>query len=115
MTSIKVLSFPSLSSIDKKRSIPDEYRGYKHYEIGGKMYSQGEFYSLFDNDINIPKPKTSPPSKLCNHEWVVVGQGMYGDKWINCKKCDMAKEDYKEEVQTNKITDSRGDLPGFWD
>lgn len=29
----------------------------------------------------------------CRHEFIMVGQGLYGDYW-NCKHCDMKKEDW---------------------
>lgn len=33
-------------------------------------------------------------SKVCIHEWVCTGESIiFGDKWYNCKKCDIKKED----------------------
>lgn len=110
MSEINVLSFPSFSDMDLKKPLPEEYKGFAIYEIGGKIYSEEEFYSLFSDEVLPPKIEVD---KECKHEWEVVGHGMNGNEWINCKKCDMAKEDYIGKKTTKEIPHIS--YNNFWD
>lgn len=59
-------------------------------------------------------------TKDCSHQWIEVGKSPYsGHPWINCKHCDMSKEDYDWEKEhspppvTNKLTEGfKSDV--FW-
>ena len=86
-----------------------------------KTYSPGEFYSLFESIIS-SKDRELPPKiekktkENCIHEWVVVGYGLNGNKYINCKHCDMAQEDWEEEQKNKKPTIKRDSYNFlFWD
>lgn len=62
------------------------------------IYSENVYQKQVDNleaSMDSYKDKST-----CKHDWIVVGMGLYGD-YINCKHCDMKKEDYVEEDESD--------------
>lgn len=46
----------------------------------------------------------------CSHNFIVVGIGLYGNEYIDCKNCGKKKEDCKEEKKSIVVDD-----PSWWD
>lgn len=87
--------------IDVSIPLGSKYGFTVEFPLGGAVKFRNHFNL---NQLKLIGKSIKSKSSICKHEWVKVGTSLYGKDWINCKHCDLAKEEYNSQSNGDKFS-----------